>query len=339
MSGRKRKLPSSFVPEPCLSEDEDGQWVDSEHLRHVPPVPLHLLRKRRLPERTRNEEDHHHHQQQQQQHDVEGEEDDTQEDQDDLVVEMEINDENLDDGGQEQDHEQEHEQESDHEQEQEQEQEQHQDQEQEQEQEEAEDQVQDADHDQDHHHGVEGFVDSEEEGDVEEQSFHELYADLTKDWMCAEIDHRVSKTASNEFWRISNKYFFKLYKAKEREIRRKKIPQYKQVRQTMYSKHVPPVSLEVAFRDNTTGEVILEKGTSTPISKYPPNKFSKLFEMASVEVNFSVRLFLFFRPSVPSFRPSVYAYVCACVRAYVRPCVRPCYSCHPTLTILQRFFH
>ena len=27
MPGRKRKLPSNFVPEPWLSEEEDGQWV------------------------------------------------------------------------------------------------------------------------------------------------------------------------------------------------------------------------------------------------------------------------------------------------------------------------
>lgn len=43
MPGRKRKRRDSYVPEPWVLENDEGELI--EHLRHVPPVPLHYLRR------------------------------------------------------------------------------------------------------------------------------------------------------------------------------------------------------------------------------------------------------------------------------------------------------
>ena len=287
MSGRKRKLPSSFVPEPCVSEDEDGQWVGSEHLRHVPSVPLHILR-------NQQQQQHHRHpnpnqqEQQREAHDndlendvpVHGsEEEDNQEQQigrvhnegdecssetTEMEIEIDIDteDENLlqdDDGEQGLNLEQIQEPVDGEDGE-----------------DEDEDQGEDEDQDEDQ--------DEDEEPVVIEGTFQDLYEELSNEWLVTEVDHHVSKSASNAFWKLSNKYFHRVYLAKEREGRTKKIPQFKQVRETLYAKKVPPISVEVAYKNNTTGEVVVEKGTTTPTSQYPPNLYCKLYEMATVKV-------------------------------------------------------
>lgn len=49
------------------------------------------------------------------------------------------------------------------------------------------------------------------------QDYREILAQLSKDWMEAEMDHHVSKEGSNAFWKIANHYFPKLYKVKEQQ--------------------------------------------------------------------------------------------------------------------------
>ena len=43
MPGRKRKRRDSYVPQHLVLENDDGGFI--EHVRHVPPVPLHYLRR------------------------------------------------------------------------------------------------------------------------------------------------------------------------------------------------------------------------------------------------------------------------------------------------------
>lgn len=116
------------------------------------------------------------------------------------------------------------------------------------------------------------------------ENYSTIFSNLTKDWVLAEIDHKVSKRASECFWKVANKYFHCLYLAKEREARRKKVPQFKAARNTMYQNKVPKVIVEVAYKNNQTGELTVERGSTTPTSKYPGNVYSKMYEMASVQV-------------------------------------------------------
>ena len=130
-----------------------------------------------------------------------------------------------------------------------------------------------------------GDSESDDEPDeVEQNNYDTLYKELTKEWIVAEIDHRVSKTCSDEFWRISNKYFHQLYLAKEREGRKKKVPQFRQARAAMYHNKVPPITMSIAYKHRQTGEISVVQGESTPVSQYPPDIYSKVYEAASVEV-------------------------------------------------------
>ena len=335
MSGRKRKKPNSYVPDSFL-ETEDGERVD--HLRDVPPVPLHYLRRGHLPHVPQSRVP-------QPSQDVRAEIDDQDylpqpspdvraeneveieiDDQDcvpqpspdvraENEVEIEIDDqdcppqpspdaaendtvdeiqgqhefpvlspdivtENEFEIGEEIDIDDE---------------------------DEDEDEEEDKDEDEN---------EDEDEGEDEEnvdpllfETYTNIYAKLSEDWMLAEVDHKVSKRASELFWKIGRKYFHSLYVAKERESRRKKVPNFKQARKSLYKENVPEITVEVAYKHKRTGEITVEKGNTTPTSKYPANLFSKMSEIASVEVNkvfVCVCSKLFFRLFLRAFFPSVF---------------------------------
>ena len=341
MAGRKRKFPDSFVPDPLLSEDEDGNWVESDHLRYVPPVPMHMLRHapgQQLQEQQQQQTvDQQQGQANDQPHDdelqlVEGEqvqdndqqlvaddqphdelqlvdEEQVQNNEVQLVGDEEVLDNDLQLAGDEQVQdelqvddddiqdlflqllqgdnavEQEIELETD-----------------------------DADDDDLPDEGEEEEEDQQEH--IENLSYQEIYSKLTEQWLSAELDHRVSKSASNCFWKLSNTYFPALYEAKKREGRKRKVVQFKQIRKTLYDTRVPKVSLQIIYKHNQSGEIFVENGVSTPASRYPPNVYRKIYEVASVEVIIQ-KLFCLSSVSPSVVRPSVRQSFCVSVRAYV----------------------
>lgn len=87
--------------------------------------------------------------------------------------------------------------------------------------------------------------------------------------------------------------------AKELQQVKKKIPQFQTVRKNLYNNHTPPVNLEIAYQRKDTNEVIIFHGTSTPISRFPPHEFEKLYEMATVKVIISFFLNCSSNPTGP----------------------------------------
>ena len=311
MPGRKRKKPSSYVPEAWVSEDEDGEVM--EHLRHVPPVPFHYQRlgvgrsapppvfqkssdlarfspppstPRPVPQVCEPVSSPLSSPQAVEAHQLPHPQQAVQLPlaitepplpvlpTDDVALEVESQH-----GAPEQSRtviEHEHEMEVDEEDDE------HEVVEVEEDKEDEQDEQDEQDEDD------EDDEDDEQEVDVNPiqfQSFDTIFQKLIEDWLLAEVDHKVSKTATNLFWKIANTYFPSLYAAKEREGRRKRVPQFKQARKKLHQKNVPKVSMKMAFKHNKTGEISVVKGESTPTSKYPPNVYTKLYEVASVEVN------------------------------------------------------
>lgn len=116
-------------------------------------------------------------------------------------------------------------------------------------------------------------------------SYQYILNSLTEDWLVNELHHRVTKDASNALFEIAKKWFSKLIEAKDRKGVTTKVPQMVHLRRQMYKKHVPSVSLEFGYKDKSTGEIhIMKNLESTPITRFPPNKFLKLYEIASVKV-------------------------------------------------------
>ena len=53
----------------------------------------------------------------------------------------------------------------------------------------------------------------------------------------------------------------------------------------MYQDDVPEVRMEVAFQSKDDGNITVVDCTSTPISKFPPSNYNRLYEIASVDVS------------------------------------------------------
>lgn len=107
-----------------------------------------------------------------------------------------------------------------------------------------------------------------------------------------EMRHKVSKCCSNELWEVAKKGFQKITETRNRQFIDKKIPQFRTVRDNLYKNHIPEISMVVAFEVIETGDVIiLDDLESTPIKRFPPNKYTKLYETATVKVNSSLNDF------------------------------------------------
>lgn len=104
--------------------------------------------------------------------------------------------------------------------------------------------------------------------------------------MLLELRHHVSKTASNEFWSTAVKLLPKLTEAKRIAESRKKIPKFRSIRDKIYKENVPEISLEVAYEHKETGDIIiLQDLEKTPVSKFPPSTYKKLYETVRVKVS------------------------------------------------------
>lgn len=130
-----------------------------------------------------------------------------------------------------------------------------------------------------------GVTVSEEESDESSATYNSILKKLVEEWLICEIDHRLSKEASNAFFELAKDWFFKLFEAKNEGSVTKKIPMFVHLRKTLFKKKLPPVSLGVAFKDKESGQsIVLKNLESIPVGKFPPNKFEKLYETASVKV-------------------------------------------------------
>lgn len=114
-----------------------------------------------------------------------------------------------------------------------------------------------------------------------------LYSQLSKDWLQMELKHRISKQASNELWSLATSALPKLHDARKNQHVKKKIPQFRSIRDSLYKNNVPEIKLQIAYRVKETGDIIILKDLKkTPISRFPPSKFIKLYESASVQVRY-----------------------------------------------------
>ena len=97
--------------------------------------------------------------------------------------------------------------------------------------------------------------------------------------------HRISKTASEEFWELAKSGFVKLSETRNRQFITKKIPKFRTVRDNIYEDRVPKIHMSVAYQHKDTGDIIvMEDLESTPRSRFPPTTYSKLYETAKVKV-------------------------------------------------------
>ena len=110
----------------------------------------------------------------------------------------------------------------------------------------------------------------------------DILADLSEKWLMIEINHKVSKEATNLFWKLGKTMFHALHEAR----RNRKIPQFPHLREKLYKTKVPPVKMEIGYQSKEDGQLtVLKDVVSVPVSQYPPSSFKRLYEIASVDVS------------------------------------------------------
>ena len=125
-----------------------------------------------------------------------------------------------------------------------------------------------------------------EDDEPDERSYQELFEQVSRDWMDIELDHQVSKTASNLFWKIASSKMIKMFEKKRTENIGRKTPQFQQIRRN-FNKTVPTISMDIGYIDKGTGELTVEHDLQqTPVKNYPPSQYKKAFEIAKVDVSF-----------------------------------------------------
>lgn len=127
---------------------------------------------------------------------------------------------------------------------------------------------------------------SEESDGDQLLDYKQILKKLANDWLLVEIDHRVSKTATELFWKLADSSFYKLYETMKAQKVKRKVPQFQQLRKNINQTYVPPIKMNVGYKDKTTNEtIVIENVEEIPVSKYPPDKYQMLYEEATVDVS------------------------------------------------------
>ena len=122
-----------------------------------------------------------------------------------------------------------------------------------------------------------------EDFNIDVEDYSTILEKLKSKWLLTEINHSVSKTASDAFWKIGLLFFNELHAAPGR---RKKTPQFKTVRRQMYRNLVPEIELEIGYRHKVSGEITVVKDSITPMKRFSTATFEKIYEIGTVKVNF-----------------------------------------------------
>ena len=134
------------------------------------------------------------------------------------------------------------------------------------------------------------LVDGDEsESEIEEfeevDDYDSILHFLSKEWLTTEVHHRVSKTASDAFWALAKKWFHKLFTVKKIQKVTRKTPDFVHIRRRLYLDYVPPIKMDLGYRNKEIGEIsVLENTLVTPKSQFPRHQFDKIFEIGHVEV-------------------------------------------------------
>ena len=107
---------------------------------------------------------------------------------------------------------------------------------------------------------------------------------LTEKWLVLESKHRTSKSASEDFWQLSKHFFPLLARARIDQMVYKPIPKLRSQRKKIKKENVPKITLKIGYVDKETDEIFIVKDEKTPIKRFGPGQYKKLFEVATVQV-------------------------------------------------------
>lgn len=115
-----------------------------------------------------------------------------------------------------------------------------------------------------------------------DDDYDSIFAELKAKWLLTEQEHTASKTASDMFWKLSMEYFPRLEAA---HGKRKNTPQFNSIRRKMYLDVLPPIQIEIGFKNKATGDIVVVNDTITPLKRFPNSNYEKLYEIGTVKVS------------------------------------------------------
>lgn len=130
--------------------------------------------------------------------------------------------------------------------------------------------------------------DPESDGDMEHEQvndYFDILKYLSKEWLELEVNHRVSKVASEAMWDLAKTWFPKLFEMKNVQGISRKTPSFGHIRKQLYLESVPPIHMELAYLEKETGDItIVEDTPVTPKGQYPSHRYQKMWEISHVKV-------------------------------------------------------
>ena len=121
-----------------------------------------------------------------------------------------------------------------------------------------------------------------------EENYSVILEHLKSQWVLTESIHCVSKTASEQFWKIALMNFTKIANSDGIEMERK-IPQFKTIRRQILQDTLPPIHLQIGYKNKASGEIVVVNDTVTPMKNYPTSRYEKLYEIGTVKVSLCLK--------------------------------------------------
>ena len=96
----------------------------------------------------------------------------------------------------------------------------------------------------------------EDPDEEQDNEYFTLLQTLSEKWLLVELDHTVSKAASNAFWGLATSILPSLFDLKKSHKISRKIPQFVHIRRKLHKQFVPPIHHKTAFQQDGTPEII-----------------------------------------------------------------------------------
>ena len=128
-------------------------------------------------------------------------------------------------------------------------------------------------------------AEEEQEDEDDELNSTKLVNELAEKWLVNEITHKVSKTASNQFWQLAMESIPAISRKRQGEGLTKKVNGFIAKRRKLVSENSPEILMDIGYINKSNGQLeIVRDVKTTPVAKYPPSLYRKAYEIARVKV-------------------------------------------------------
>ena len=142
--------------------------------------------------------------------------------------------------------------------------------------------IQVASNTEDDNESLDSWQDDDPDPEDPANEYYSMLQALSEKWLLVELEHTVSKAASNSFWGLATTILPSLFEAKNRLRITRKVPQFVHIRRKLHKQYVPAIHHKTAFQQEGSQDVI-----HVDVPGLDPrlnDSHKKIFETATVSV-------------------------------------------------------